>query len=243
MDKWLKRLLFASGALCLLALATLAGVGVYQSLTLPKQSAKEITTRLDRLESTVGEIKRDYLKTTGAVRDGVGVVVGVVKTLPGMLDKRVQSIQSDANNQLTTALDKADKQLTATNDSVKALVDSTKLTLDAWASISKQVDEVARYNLTCVDMVGGQHNPRCWPSQITGIMGGTKTGLGEWALTMRTLRKSQGDFLELGKGIGNNVERTTDNLAVLTKPDSWMVKGAKIAAPIVGGFVWGKIAK
>lgn len=223
MDK-LKGLVFLSLVVFLLSLTCLVGVTTYQALFLPERIAQYADARVKTLEGEVHALRSDLQKTSATVRR-------TLDTVPKTVDRRLASVQDDLNTQVSDAIARADYQLTSFNTSVDSLVSGAKPILENTASLTEQVDNVARDNLTC------KGNGNCWPAGVTAALGGLKVTLGESALTMRKFRKTEDDFLEIGKSIAANVDKTTSNVERITRPTKWYWKFGAIAA----GGAWGVV--
>ena len=77
-------------------------------------------------------------------------------------------------------------------------------------------------------------NGACWQAQATALLGATRATAGETSRAMRTIR-------EATPAIVGNVDRVTENVVKMTKPDSLKWRIIKAVAPVAGGIVFGSI--
>lgn len=75
-------------------------------------------------------------------------------------------------------------------------------------------------------------NGACVQAQFTALLGASRVTAGETSKTMRAVRAATPQILE-------NVDKTTGNIARLTKPDSVIMKTVKLVAPLAGGALFG----
>ena len=68
----------------------------------------------------------------------------------------------------------------------------------------------------------------------TALLGATRATAGETSRAMRTIR-------EATPAIVGNVDRVTENVVKMTKPDSLKWRIIKAVAPVAGGIVFGSI--
>ena len=101
-------------------------------------------------------------------------------------------------------------------------------TLDAYAIVPSQVA------LNLAPWTDCRGNGACVQAQFTALLGASRSTAGETSRTMRAVREATPRLLE-------NVDKTTENVARLTKPDSLIMKTIKLAAPLVGGALFGLI--
>lgn len=228
---WLRNLLHVVGILCLLAWGTFGGLLAYQTWIQPprieKAIAERVDSRLTAVDSKIDAVGTELVSTIREVRTTLQTVQSTVKQLSDNADKRI----GEAILTVNTAVDKADTQLTAVNESARVLVDAAKPTLDNFARSSAVIDSTLQYNLNC------KGNGACWPSGVTATLGGLKMTLGESAQAMRRFDASLPVFLAQVERIGVTFEQTGNNVARWTKPDKAALTGAKIAAPFAGAMV------
>lgn len=75
-------------------------------------------------------------------------------------------------------------------------------------------------------------NGACWQAQATALLGASRVTAGETSRTMKAIR-------EATPAIVANVDKTTANVARITKPDSIAIRLMKLAAPLAGGAIFG----
>lgn len=104
------------------------------------------------------------------------------------------------------------------------------------ASANSAIDEYRR-----IPAVVGQRldpwtdcagNGACWQAQATALLGASRVTAGETSRTMKAIR-------EATPAIVANVDKTTANVARITKPDSIAIRLMKLAAPLAGGAIFG----
>jgi hypothetical protein len=152
------------------------------------------------------------------------------------LVQQVSFLRADAARLGDRVVDVADKHLDrVTGNIVPVIANLNQAVGDARPAIQNvglmtaDVRAAIRPELEC------QGNGSCWPSQVTGILGSVKTGLGEGALTMRSWRKATPE-------IAANVSAITGNANKLSKPH-WYTRVATFAVPIVGGILAARLAR
>ncbi|HEY2011868.1 MAG TPA: hypothetical protein VGH38_00145, partial [Bryobacteraceae bacterium] len=159
------------------------------------------------------------------------------------LVRQATLLRTDAAKLGDRVVDVADKHLSRISDTVGPfmadtrvlvgsldhVVNDTRPAIQTFGLMTGDLRTAIQPQLVCAG------NGGCWPSQVTGILGGVKTGLGEGALTMRSWRQATPD-------IAANIAGITGNANKLSKP-RWYTKLATIAAPIVGGIVAARVAK
>lgn len=72
--------------------------------------------------------------------------------------------------------------------------------------------------------------------QALGLVAASKVAAGQVAQTARTIDTQ-------APAIVGNLNRTTANVAIMTKPSRWYVRVLRIVAPIAGGWIIGRIGK
>lgn len=75
-------------------------------------------------------------------------------------------------------------------------------------------------------------NGACWQAQATALLGASRVTAGETSRTMKAIG-------EAAPAIVANVDKTTANVARITKPDSLAIRLMKLAAPLAGGAIFG----
>lgn len=157
-----------------------------------------------------------------------------VAQVPALV-QQVSFLRADAVRLGDRVVDVADKHLDRVTENLPPVIASLDQAVnDARPAIQNlglmtaDVRAAVRPELDC------RGNGSCWPSQVTGILGSVKTGLGESALTMRTWRKATPE-------IAANVSAIAGNANKLSKP-RWYTRVATFAVPIVGGIVAARLA-
>lgn len=158
-----------------------------------------------------------------------------IQQFPALV-QQVSFLRGDAVKLGDRVVDVADKHLGRIADtatpvlaSIDHAVNDTRPAIQNVGLMTADLRAAIRPELEC------EGNGGCWPSQVTGILGGAKTGIGESALTMRSWRKATPEIAANISGIAGNANK-------LSKPH-WYIKVATIAAPIIGGIVAARIAK
>jgi hypothetical protein len=100
--------------------------------------------------------------------------------------------------------------------------------LDEYTALPARADERIAPWLDC------RGNGACVQAQFTALLGASRVTAGETSKTMRAIREATPRVL-------NNVDRTTDNVARLTKPDSLIMKSIKLVAPLASGALFGLV--
>ncbi len=158
-----------------------------------------------------------------------------IQQIPALVEQ-VAFLRADAVKLGDRVVDVADKHLgritenvTPVMTSLEQAVNEARPTIQNVGLMTADVRAAIRPELECAG------NGSCWPSEVTGIMGSVKTGLGEGALTMRSWRQATPEIAANISGIAHNANK-------LSKPH-WYTRVATIAVPIVGGIVAARIAK
>ena len=77
-------------------------------------------------------------------------------------------------------------------------------------------------------------NGACWQAQATAFLGAARVTAGRTSTAMREIEQGMPRIVA-------NIDRTTDNVARMTKPDSLGVRAFKLVAPVAGGILFGAI--
>jgi hypothetical protein len=150
--------------------------------------------------------------------------------------EQVSLLRADAVKLGGRVVDLADKHLNRVTENISPIMSSLDDAVnDARPAIQNVGLMTADVRAAIRPALQCQGNASCWPSQVTGIMGSVKTGLGEGALTMRSWRQATPE-------IAADISGITGNAKKLSKPH-WYTRAVTIAAPILGGIVAARLAR
>lgn len=217
-----------------------------------------------QVQVAANAVRTDALREGTQTREALIGLLQPIATgaasLPGIADRHLGTIEDMTGLTLAHGLDIIDQR---TQAGVDALKDAAKLRDDlkpvltetartiaaarpvlaelgttvaaarpAFVNVGRMTDEIHAALTPMLDCKG---NAACLPSQTTGILGSTKTLLGEAALTTREWRR-------VTPTIAANIGAITGNAEKLSHPH-WYVTAAKIGAPVAAGVILGKIGK
>lgn len=140
------------------------------------------------------------------------------------ITSRLASVEHRTDMHLFRITAAMDMHMATANGSLAHMAAS----VDPAAALVSDVHESIRPHLQC------RGNGACWPAQVTAAIGAGRQTLGETSRTMRAVR-------EAAPKVTANVQQTTANVERITRPDSWLVRGIKLAGPVLGGALAGAI--
>ncbi len=225
----MKTALYISATAALVAIAVLTGILAYNAAVMPSRVGRDLQRRADAAQATLDAARGDLARTAADLVDRV-------KSIERTADRRLASLQNTADARLAFFGEIADYHLEVLTQKAdkrigEGIAELGKLRADL-KPVLASTDELLAQSSGTVAVLR---------PQLLGLAAAGKVTLGESAQAARRFDATLPRFLELGQGVGTNLQQTTANVERITRPDKWWMTGAKIAAPVAGGLVWGAV--
>jgi hypothetical protein len=201
------------------------------------------TQTLTRLESTLHNLDRSVAQVPVVLDHSAQLAVSAARLESAAwrktTDKRLLSAQSALVSESAAYRDmfRAEIAVTRTDamgeirvlgGDISKTLSRASNTLDAYAVVPSQV------SLNLAPWTDCRGNGACVQAQFTALLGASRSTAGETSRTMRAVREATPQLLL-------NVDRTTENVAKLTRPESLAMRTIKMLAPLLGGTLFGLI--
>ncbi len=220
-----------SGVAALLAVACLAGILAFQARSLPERVAQDLTERGDALEAEIAAGRED-LKAT---QDGL---LAWAQDTSALLDRRLASLERTADARLASMERLAGERIEVltTRADVRmgeGIAEIGKLRADL-KPVLATTDELLTQSSSAVAVLR---------PQALKLMAASGRAMGETAQAAVRFDAALPRFIAIGERFAESSAGAAQNVERITRPDKWWITGAKIAAPVAGGLVWGATNK